>query len=268
VNTRADAWCSINPTSGEAGDAKITVTTKANDTPDDRTASIIIKAGTASKTIAVSQKQKNALTVTASKFEIGAEGGEVAIEVKANIDFEYAIEESAKEWITYQTTRAMKTSTLVFKVAKNDDLEKREGKIAIKSDEFNEVITIYQAGAEPTIVISKNEYIVSSDSETIAVDVTSNVDVAVEIPSDVDWIIRVDGHTDNKQVISGTRGYRNNTQLSLLRASAVVEELTKDGVSKLRLIPTGFGDMYPIATGTDKASLQKNRRIELQLTNR
>ena len=89
-----------------------------------------------------------------------------------------------------------------------------------------------------------------------------------KIPSDVDWIIRVDGHTDNKQVISGTRGYRNNTQLSLLRASAVVEELTKDGVSKLRLIPTGFGDMYPIATGTDKASLQKNRRIELQLTNR
>ena len=188
VNSRADAWCSINPTSGEAGDAKITVTTKANDTPDDRTASIIIKAGTASKTIAVSQKQKNALTVTASKFEIGAEGGEVAIEVKANIDFEYAIEESAKEWITYQTTRAMKTSTLVFKVAKNDDLEKREGKIAIKSDEFNEVITIYQAGAEPSIVISQNEYVVSSNSETIAVDVTSNVDVTVEITSDVDWI--------------------------------------------------------------------------------
>ena len=93
-------------------------------------------------------------------------------------------------------------------------------------------------------------------------------DMESKIPSDVDWIIRVDGHTDNKQVISGTRAYRNNTQLSLLRASAVVNELTNNGVSKLRLIPTGFGDMYPIATGTDQASLQKNRRIELQLTNR
>ncbi len=93
-------------------------------------------------------------------------------------------------------------------------------------------------------------------------------DMESKIPSDVDWIIRVDGHTDNKQVISGTRGYRNNTQLSLLRASAVVNELTNDGVSKLRLIPTGFGDMYPIAPGTDQDSLQKNRRIELQLTNR
>ena len=93
-------------------------------------------------------------------------------------------------------------------------------------------------------------------------------DMETKIPSDVDWIIRVDGHTDNKAVIAGTRGYRNNMQLSLLRATAVTKELEKYGVSRLRLLPTGFGDMYPVATGTDKASLQKNRRIELQLTNR
>ena len=98
VNSRADDWCSIEPSSGSAGSAKITVTTTENDTPDDRTASIIIKAGTASKTINVSQKQKDALTVTSSKFEVSAEGGEVSIEVKANIDFEYAIEESAADW--------------------------------------------------------------------------------------------------------------------------------------------------------------------------
>lgn len=89
-----------------------------------------------------------------------------------------------------------------------------------------------------------------------------------QIPTDIDWIIRVDGHTDKKQVISGTRGYRNNTQLSLLRASAVVNELVSNGVSKRRLIPTGFGEMYPISSGDDATSLQKNRRIELQLTNR
>lgn len=58
VNSRADDWCSIEPTSGPAGSAKITVTTTENDTPDDRTASIIIKAGTASKTINVLQKKK------------------------------------------------------------------------------------------------------------------------------------------------------------------------------------------------------------------
>ena len=208
VNSRADAWCSINPTSGEAGDAKITVTTKANDTPDDRTASIIIKAGSASKTINVSQKQKDALTVTSSKFEVGAEGGEVKIEIKANINFEYEINESAKDWIKYEGTRAMKTSTLAFKVAENDDTKKREGKIAIKSGELNEVVTIYQVGSEPSIVISQNEYVVSSDGETIAVEVTSNVDVAVEIAADVDWI------SENTTRASSTNTYRFDIQPS------------------------------------------------------
>ena len=188
INDRADGWLSVIPQSGTAGDASITIKSKDNDTPDERNASVRIKAGTASKTIAVSQKQKDALTVTSSKFEVEAAGGEVKIVVKANIDFEYAIDESAKDWIKYEGTRAMQTSTLTFLVDENHDTEKREGKIYIQSGEFNEVVTIYQTGSEPTIVISKNEYVVSSNSETIAVEVTSNVDVAVEIPSDIDWI--------------------------------------------------------------------------------
>ena len=89
-----------------------------------------------------------------------------------------------------------------------------------------------------------------------------------KIPGDIDWIIRVDGHTDNKPVISGTPGYKNNLELSLLRATAVVNELVKDGVQRRRLIPSGFGEMYPVAFGKGSDVLQKNRRIELQLTNK
>lgn len=89
-----------------------------------------------------------------------------------------------------------------------------------------------------------------------------------KIPTDIDWIIRVDGHTDKKPVLPGTVGYRNNMQLSLLRATAVIDELVKDGVSRRRLVPSGFGELYPVELGNDKASLQKNRRIELQLTNK
>ena len=206
VNDRADGWLSVTPQSGSAGDASITIKAKENDTPDERNASVRIKAGSASKTISVSQKQKDALTVTASKFEVAAEGGEVKIEVKANIDFEYAIDESAKEWIKYEGTRAMKTSTLTFSVAKNDDTDKREGKIAIKSGEFNEVVTIYQAGSEPSIVISQNEYVVSSDGETISVEVSSNVDVAVEMPTDADWI------SENTTRATSTNTYRFDIQ--------------------------------------------------------
>ncbi len=93
-------------------------------------------------------------------------------------------------------------------------------------------------------------------------------DMEEKIPTDINWIIRVDGHTDKKQVIAGTSGYKNNTELSLLRATAVANELANAGVSKRRLVPSGFGDMHPVELGNDANSLQKNRRIELQLTNR
>ena len=89
-----------------------------------------------------------------------------------------------------------------------------------------------------------------------------------KIPSDIDWIIRVDGHTDNKPVLPGTAGYKNNMELSLLRATAVVNELIRDGVSKRRLVPSGFGALHPTELGKDAQSLRKNRRIELQLTNK
>ena len=155
-----------------------------------------------SKTVTVSQKQKDALTITASKFEVAAAGGEVAIEVKANIDFEYVIDDDAKEWISYEGTRALKTSKLAFKIAENDDIEKREGQIFIKNGELVEAVTIYQDGAEPSIVISKNEYVVSSDGETISVEVKSNVDVAIELTAEADWI------SENTSRATSTNTYR------------------------------------------------------------
>ena len=188
VNSRADDWCSIEPTSGPAGSAKITVTTTENNTPDDRTASIIIKAGTASKTINVSQKQKDALTVTSSKFEVSAEGGEITIEVKANINFDFEIDDAAEDWITHRSTRALKTSQLVFEIDENEATENRKANISISSGNLRETVTIYQEGNEPTIVLSDDEFTVSSSKETIAIDVKSNVDVAVEIPNNVNWI--------------------------------------------------------------------------------
>ncbi|MCL2331681.1 MAG: OmpA family protein [Proteobacteria bacterium] len=92
-------------------------------------------------------------------------------------------------------------------------------------------------------------------------------DLENQIPTDVKWIIRVDGHTDKRPVIPGTPGFSNNMQLSLLRATAVKNELIANGVSPRRLIPSGFGDLYPLELGTSPAEMQKNRRIELRLTN-
>lgn len=119
------------------------------------------------------------------------------------------------------------------------------------------------------ILFSSGSYTLSQEGKN-QLRLIANVikDLENKIPSNINWIIRVDGHTDRKQVVPGTRGYSNNMELSLLRANAVATELAKDGVSRRRLVPSGFGDLHPVALGTDSESLQQNRRIELQLTNR
>jgi len=119
------------------------------------------------------------------------------------------------------------------------------------------------------ILFGSGEYGLSAEGRN-QLRLIANVIMELEhkIPSDVKWIIRIDGHTDKKPVVPGTRAFANNTQLSLLRATAVAKELAHDGVSRRRLVPSGFGELHPIELGTDPASLQRNRRIELQLTNR
>lgn len=181
VNDRADAWCSVSPTSGNAGAATITITAKPNTEPDDRSASINIKAGTAQQTIKVTQKQKDALTVTASTFEVPAEGNDINIEVKANINVTYKIDRQCSDWIKYVSTKALKTSTLTFAVSKNESLDKREGRIIIGEGALSDTIKIFQAGEAPSIVLNKDEYMAKSEGETFAIEVSSNVDVSFNI---------------------------------------------------------------------------------------
>ena len=119
------------------------------------------------------------------------------------------------------------------------------------------------------ILFPSGKYNLSADGKRQLAAIAGAIrDFETKIDPNVKWIIRVDGHTDNKPVVAGTHAYRNNLQLSMLRASAVVDELAKNGVSRRRLVPSGFGDMHPIELGNDATSLQKNRRIELQLTNK
>lgn len=184
---RAVSWCSVTPTSGSKGNNTLTVKTTANDTYDERNAKVTIKAGATTQSFVVTQKQKDGVTVTSNKVEVSAEGGDIAIEVKANVKFEYQIEEAAQSWITSDGSRALTASTLKFKVAENDKTSKREAKITIHSGELKETVTIYQEGSKPTLVLTQNEYTVASEGETIKVELKSNVDYEVQLP-DVDWV--------------------------------------------------------------------------------
>jgi len=86
-----------------------------------------------------------------------------------------------------------------------------------------------------------------------------------EIPEDIPWILQIDGHTDDVPV-SGF--YADNWDLSTERALSVVRFMIREGVPASRLSASGYGEFQPIATGNTIADRQKNRRIELKLTQR
>ena len=90
------------------------------------------------------------------------------------------------------------------------------------------------------------------------------LDIAKEIPPDLDWILRVDGHTDKRPI--STAAFPSNWDLSTQRALSVVRFLVSQGVPPQRLAAAGFGEFQPLDPGEDEVAYRRNRRIELKLT--
>ena len=86
-----------------------------------------------------------------------------------------------------------------------------------------------------------------------------------DIPPDLNWVLRVDGHTDNDPIIVGAK-FASNWELSAARAIAVVKFLVAQGVSPNHLAAAGFGEFQPLAPGDSEDAKAQNRRIELKLT--
>jgi chemotaxis protein MotB len=91
-------------------------------------------------------------------------------------------------------------------------------------------------------------------------------EVASEIPSSVDWVLRIDGHTDRRPI--HTPQFPSNWELSTSRAVAIVKFLVVQGIPANRLSANGFGQFQPIDGADTPEAYAKNRRIEIQLTNR
>jgi len=87
-----------------------------------------------------------------------------------------------------------------------------------------------------------------------------------EIPPDIAWVLRVDGHTDIDPIKSPF--FQSNWELSSARAIAVVKYLIAQGVAPKHLVAAGFGEFQPLDVGTSEDAKSQNRRIELKLTER
>ena len=91
-------------------------------------------------------------------------------------------------------------------------------------------------------------------------------DISSRIPGDIDWVLRVDGHTDRIPI--ATPRFASNWELSSARAISVVKYLISRGIPAKRLAAAGFGEYQPLDARNDEIALRRNRRIELKLTQR
>ncbi|MCR4378934.1 MAG: peptidoglycan -binding protein [Rhodospirillales bacterium] len=147
-----------------------------------------------------------------------------------------------------------------------------------RSEFFGRLVQIL--GAQPGVevvgdrFVFQSEVLFASGSAEINVDAFTQLsglaqtlkELEGQIPADIDWVLRVDGHTDRVPI--QTPKFASNWELSSARAISVVKYLIGQGVPANRLAAAGFGEHQPITPGKTQAALDRNRRIELKLTER
>lgn len=135
-------------------------------------------------------------------------------------------------------------------------------------------------GANPSVRIVGDRFVLPSEllfasgSATLAdpgrIELTKLAatlrNLAARIPADIDWILRIDGHTDPVPI--STPRFASNWELSTARAVSVVRFLVEQGIAPQRLSAAGFGEFHPIDSAQTPEAFRRNRRIELKLTAR
>ena len=91
------------------------------------------------------------------------------------------------------------------------------------------------------------------------------MEIEKSLPTDIDWILQIEGHTDNLSVRAG-QTYKDNWELSTKRALSVLRFLIKQGIKPSRLSASGYGSFQPIDKNNNKNAREKNRRIEMKIT--
>lgn len=145
-----------------------------------------------------------------------------------------------------------------------------------RSDFFGRLREILEGRADVRVVgdrfVFQSEVLFAPGQADIATEGTPQLDaladailqLETEIPDDINWVLRIDGHTDSRP-ISNAR-FPSNWELSAARAISVAQYLVSKGVAPARLVAAGFGEFAPLDPGTTDEAFRRNRRIEFKLT--
>ncbi len=146
-----------------------------------------------------------------------------------------------------------------------------------KSDFFGRVKELIKGRKEIRVVgdrfVFQSEVLFSLGSDELGVDgqlemqklATTLMEIEKSLPTDIDWILQIEGHTDSLPVKKG-QPYKDNWELSTKRALSVLRFLIKQGIAPSRLSASGYGSFQPIDKKKTKSARMKNRRIEMKIT--
>ena len=186
--TNESEWCKTTVNQGN-GNSKIIVTVGVYSEMEDRNTNLTIKAGNITKVLTVTQKDGDAIILSKDKFDIPEEGGNVTVEVKSNIQYEVSIPSQFQNWIKHEPeTKAITVKNFTFTILENKEYEKREGYIVFNGNSLKDTVHIYQTAAR-ILILSKDTYNISSAKKSIEVELKSNVNYSISIPSSAShWI--------------------------------------------------------------------------------
>ena len=146
-----------------------------------------------------------------------------------------------------------------------------------KSDFFGRVKELIKGRKEIRVVgdrfVFQSEVLFSLGSDELGVEgqlemqklAATLMEIEKSLPTDIDWILQIEGHTDSLPVKKG-QTYRDNWELSTKRALSVLRFLIKQGINPNRLSASGYGSFQPIDKKNTKSARMKNRRIEMKIT--
>ena len=139
------------------------------------------------------------------------------------------------------------------------EILKNRSEVRVVGDRF-----IFQS----EVIFATGQASISEAGKEQLADIASALrEIEVSIPENIPWILQIEGHTDSDP-LANTTFFRDNWDLSTERALSVVRFLKSEGISANRLAAAGYGEYQPIDQSNSEAAKQRNRRIELKLTQR
>ncbi|MDE7073614.1 MAG: hypothetical protein K2O69_00950, partial [Odoribacter sp.] len=227
----ANEWCLPGAVSGSRK-AQMKVMVEAYTGTDDRNVILTVKAGELVKTLTVTQKSVDALILTKDKIEVPAEGKDISVEVKTNVECTPIVPPAFQTWIKEApVSKAMETKNFRFTVTANEDSRQREGYIVIDGDELKDTVHIYQAyrtetgTEEACLILSSKTHEAHAAGETWTVELKTNVDYEIMVPENAsNWI----------SCLPETRALRTDKLQLIIEANNETEERQAEVIVKDR----------------------------------